>query len=373
MQLPVMTFSGLMEQMAAGLQGSSMQLIDLTVGSVLRAMLEASASVALWLQWLVLQVLTLTRAATSVGADLDSWMADYTFARLPGAQASGALTFSRYSVGVGAIIPVGCMAMTEDGSSSFVVLEDDSNSAWNGAGGYTLTALETSVTVPAQCTLAGPTGNVQVSTITLLGSPIAGIDTVTNALAFSGGLSAESDSSFRARFQLYINSRSLATPGAVLNAIFSVQQGLRTTIVENVDATLRPLPGSFLVIADNGTGMPGTALLASIQAAVDAVRPIGSIFAVQGPAISTASVVVALETSNSLTHAAIAARVQQAIVAWIQALPIAGTLAVSKLDAIAHATDPSVVSVTSTLINGVASDLVASQTAVILPTSVVVT
>jgi hypothetical protein len=84
-------------------------------------------------------------------------------------------------------------------------------------------------------------------------------------------------------------------------------------------------------------------------------------------------VVVALETSNSLTHAAIAARVQQAIVAWIQALPIAGTLAVSKLDAIAHATDPSVVSVTSTLINGVASDLVASQTAVILPTSVVVT
>jgi hypothetical protein len=158
-----------------------------------------------------------------------------------------------------------------------------------------------------------------------------------------------------------------------LNAIVSVQQGLRTTILENVDAALTPLPGSFLIIADDGTGMPGTALLASIQAAVDAVRPIGSIFAVQGPQILGASVVVVLETSNPLTHAAIAASVQQAIVAWIQGLPIAGTLAVSKLDAIAHATDPSVVSATSTLINGIPSDLVASQTEVILANSVVVT
>ncbi len=373
MQLPVLTFSGLMERMAAGLQGASAQLIDLTVGSVLRAILESSASVALWLQWMVLQVLTQTRAATSAGADLDSWMADYAFTRLPGAQAYGTLLFSRYAAGVAAVIPLGAEAMTSDGSASFVVVEDDSNPAWNGAGGYNLAAQQGSVPVPARCASFGTAGNVQPGAISLIGTPISGVDTVTNPAPFAGGASSESDADFRTRFQFYINSRSLATQAAVLNAVVSVQQGLRTTIVENVDAALDPLPGSFLVIADNGTGAPGSVLLEAIQEAVDAVRPIGSTFAVQGPALVSAAVVMVLETSNPLTHATVAANVQQSIIAWIQALPIAGTLAVSKLDALAHAADPSVVSVTSTLINGLSNDLTAPQTAIILPGSIVVT
>jgi hypothetical protein len=372
MQLPVLTFSGLIAQMAAGLQGGTVALIDLTIGSVLRALLEASASVALWLQWLVLQVLSTTRAATSVGPDLDSWMADYALNRLAGTPASGAISFARYTVGLATIIPIGCVVLTSDGTQSFLVLEDGSNPAWNGAGGYTLAAQQSSVSVPAQCSTFGTAGNVQASTIGLLASPIPGVDSVSNALAFAGGTAAESDQDFRSRFQLYINSRSLSTVVAVLNAVVTVQQGLRTVVVENVDPQLNSVPGSFLVIADNGTGMPGGLLLQSIQAAVNAVRPIGSSFAVQGPAIVTASVAVVLETSNALTHAAVAASVQLAVIAWIGTLPIAGTLAISRIDAIAHSCDPSVISVTSTLINGLPSDLVASKTAVILVGSVVV-
>ena len=373
MQLPVMTFSGLIAQMAAGLQGGAAALIDLTIGSVLRALLEASASVALWLQWMVLQVLTMTRAATSAGPDLDSWMADYAFYRLAGTQASGTVTFARYTVGLATIIPVGCVVLTSDGTQSFLVIEDDSNPAWNGKGGYTLAAQQASVSVAAQCSTSGTAGNVQAATISLLASPIPGVDSVSNALAFAGGSGAESDQNLRSRFQFYINSRSLGTVGAVLNAVMAVQQGLRTIVVENVDPHLDPIPGSFLVIADNGTGMPGAVLLQSIQAAVNAVRPIGSSFAVQGPAVVVASVALVLETSNPLTHAAIAASVQLAVTAWIGSLPIAGTLAISRIDAIAHSCDPSVISVTSTLINGLASDLVAAETAVILVGSVVVT
>ncbi|MEJ0047591.1 MAG: hypothetical protein WDN04_16785 [Rhodospirillales bacterium] len=83
MQLPVQTFTGLMQQMAAAVQGGATQLIDLTVGAVLRALLEAAASVALWLQWLIVQVLSATRAATSAGPDLDSWMADFHCSACP--------------------------------------------------------------------------------------------------------------------------------------------------------------------------------------------------------------------------------------------------------------------------------------------------
>ena len=83
MQLSLQTFTTLVQNMAAAVQSAATQLLDLTVGSVMRAVLEANASVALWMQWLILQVLQMTRAATSIGSDLDSWMADMSLARLP--------------------------------------------------------------------------------------------------------------------------------------------------------------------------------------------------------------------------------------------------------------------------------------------------
>src|SRR5690242_21764185 len=97
MQLSLRTFNTLVESMAAAVQSAASQLLDLTVGSTLRAVLEANASIVLWMQWLILQVLQSTRASTSTGADLDSWMADFTLTRLPAAPATGAVTFSRFT------------------------------------------------------------------------------------------------------------------------------------------------------------------------------------------------------------------------------------------------------------------------------------
>jgi uncharacterized phage protein gp47/JayE len=370
MILPVLTFTGLLEQMAAGLQGAASQLIDLTIGSVLRAILESCASVALWLQWLILQVLATTRAATSAGNDLDSWMADFSFARLPGSTAGGTVTFSRFTAGVAATIPVGTNVLTSDGTQNFSVIADDGNPAWNNAGGYLLPASITAIALPVQCAASGPAGNIQAGTVAVLQSPVPGVDTVTNTAAFSGGANPETDADFRSRFLLYINSRSLATVGAVKDAVLSVQTGLRCGVIENVDPMFDPVAGNFLVIVDNGSGNASDILLADVQAAVDAVRPIGSIFAVQGPAIVEAAVTMTLETSNPLTHLTIAAGVQQAVTAWITGLPLAGILSISKLDAIAHSLDDSVLSVTTTLINETSNDLVAPINGVIVPTAI---
>src|SRR5487761_2698298 len=95
MKLALQTFTSLVQGMAATTQSASRQVLDLTVGSTLRAILEANASVGLWMQWLILQVLQMTRAATSSGVDLDSWMADFSLARLPATFATGTVTFSR--------------------------------------------------------------------------------------------------------------------------------------------------------------------------------------------------------------------------------------------------------------------------------------
>jgi uncharacterized phage protein gp47/JayE len=372
MQLPVQSFTTMVQQMAATLQGTAVQLVDLTVGSVLRALLEACASVALWLQWLVLQVLALTRAATSVGPDLDSWMADFSLLRLPAASAVGTVTFGRYTATLQAGVPVGTVLRVTQGLQTFLVTADASNPCWNGSGGYNLPAGLSSADVPVAASAPGSAGNVQSGAIGLLASPIAGIDTVSNANPTSGGLDAESDAAFRARFQLYINSRSLATIGAVLSAVAGLQQGLRYTVLENQTLTGATQVGTFCVIVDDGTGSPPAALLTEARAAVDAVRPVGSIFTVNGPIVIQVAVNVVLETSNPLTHAAVAALAQQNIMAWIAALPIAGILAISKIEAISHDTDPSVLSVTSALINNAAIDVIAPANAVLRASSVVV-
>jgi uncharacterized phage protein gp47/JayE len=373
MILPLQNFTTLVQNMAAGVQGSAAQLIDLSIGSVLRALIEACASVALWMQWLILQVLSMTRAATSSGADLDSWMADFSLTRLAGSQAVGQVTFARYTVSSNAVlIPTGATVSTNDGTLSFAVVAQTSNPAWNGSTGFVLAAMAASVTVPVQTTTPGLAGNVLPGAIGLLTTAIAGIDTVSNALIFSGGVNAESDAALRSRFQLYINSRSLATAGAVEFAIASLQQGLRYAVLENVDTLGNALPGNFCVVVDDGTGAPPNTLLASASAAVEAVRPIGSTYSVQGPAIIGISVAMSAAISNAQNAAQIALSIQQNVLAWIASLPIGGTLAVSKIEALAHGTDPSVVSVTGTTINNATLDVTAPDNGVLLPIAVMV-
>ena len=54
-----------------------------------------------------------------------------------------------------------------------------------------------SVTVPVSAQIAGSAGNVQAGTVTLIGTAIPGVDTVTNANAFETGEDAETDQAFR--------------------------------------------------------------------------------------------------------------------------------------------------------------------------------
>ena len=134
MQLSLQNFSTLLEGMAASVQGAAQSLLDLTVGSVLRAILEANASLALWMQWLIVQCLATTRLATSSGVDCDSFGADFGFTRLPAVAASGQVTFARFTPSVAAFIPVGTAVSTTANTQSFLVVEDSTNPAYNGGG-----------------------------------------------------------------------------------------------------------------------------------------------------------------------------------------------------------------------------------------------
>lgn len=359
MQLSLQNFTAMVEQMAAAVQGAATQVLDLTVGSVLRAILEANASLGLWLQWLIVEVLQTTRLATSSGSDCDSFGADFGFVRLPASTAAGIVTFGRFAPVLAAFIPVGTTVMTSDGTQSFAVTADATNPAYGPAPpGYNLAAGIGSIDLPVAALVAGAAGDVLGGTIGLLTSAIPGIDTVTNAAPTSGGLDAESDAAFKARFGNYLASLARATPGAIEAAIAGVQQGLSVEIDENVDQTGAPSPGSFVVTVDNGTGAPPASLLATIAAVVNAVRPVGTRFAVQGPVVVVANVSLTLSLATGAQSAAAIAAVTNAIASYIEALPVGASLPYSRLVQLAYDASAAVVNVRDLTLNGAAADIV---------------
>lgn len=358
MQLPLKSFASLVADMSAAVQVVGSQLVDVSVGSVLRAVIEANASLALWMQWLIMLVLSLTRASTSNGADLDTWMADFGLARLPGVAATGTVTFARITSGMQAVVPVGATVRSADGTVVAAVVQDTTRADWSaGAAGYILAASAASADYPVAATIPGVAGNVLAGSLTQLSTAIPGIDNVSNAHALQGGTDAESDFSFRNRFQMYINSRSRATLAAVAFAVMSVRPGLKFVVVENQDAGGEAHVGHFVVTVDDGSGTPPGSLLAAVYSAVDAVRPVGTTFAVLPPQVVPAAVVLTLQIQPGGNAAAVSAAVGSQITAWVQALDIGASLPVSRVAGLAYATDPAVANVTLISINGGPYDL----------------
>lgn len=353
MQLPLQDFTALVRLQAAAVTNAARTLIDLSVGSVLRAVLEANASVGLWMQWLIVELLSVTRAATSKGADLDSWVADFGMARLPAVVAQGQARFGRVTPGLATVVPVGALVRTGVGADAqaFTVAANAGYAGWTGSG-YALPAAAADVVAPIQAVMPGRAGNVQAGVVTVLSTAIPGVDSVVNDAAASGGVDAETDDALRVRFGGFIDSRSRATEAAVSFAIQSVQQGLQFVVAERVDAAGAVRAGHFTVVLDDGSGAPSDALLGAVGTAIEAVRPVGGTYSVRRPVLLAANVAMHV---NGPADAAAAA--QAAVGAYVAGLPMGGWLVLSRVIQVVHDADGRIASVSGVTLNGVAGDL----------------
>ena len=368
MQLPLQDFTALVRLQAAAVGHAARTLMDVSVGSVLRAILEANASVALWMQWLIMEVLSTTRAATSKGADLDSWVADFGLARLAAVPAQGEVRFSRITPGIRAVVPLGAMVRTGTtaDAQTFEVVADQRRAEWTGAG-YVIDASATEVVAPVRALTPGRAGNVQADVLRLLSTAVPGVDSVVNDFPLSGGLDAETDDALRTRFGGFIDSRSRATMQAVQFAVQSVRQGLQFTIQERVDAAGAFRAGHFTVVIDDGSGSASDELIAAVSAAIEVVRPVGGTFGVRRPALVRADVVIHVQGPADARSA-----VQAAVGGYIAGLPIGGWLMLSRIVQVAHDTDLRVSSVSGVLVNGASSNLVIPASGRVVPGTVMV-
>lgn len=352
------SFTSLVNSMVTAAQAASTALLDVSVGSIALAIFQACAGVALWLQGLVLQLLAVTRASTSAGNDLDSFVADFGVARLPAISATGTVTFSRFASTQDATVLPGTIVSAGVGGAQFSITLDTTNAFYDTvSGSYILPSGTTSMDVLATAVIAGVAGNAIASSINSILSPIPGIDTVTNAAPFSGGFDPESDAALRVRFVLYIQSLSKATKFAIGYAILSIRQGLIYLLAENQNLDGSSHPGFFYVVVDDGSGMPPASLITEAQIAIEAVRACGVTYAVYSPTIVSANITMATTSLAGANHINDAAAVKAALIAAIDVLPLGATLPYTQLSQIAYNASPTIINVTSVTLNGGTSDL----------------
>lgn len=360
--LSLQNFNTLVQNFASSVQGTCASLLDFTPGSVLRAIGEACSSVALWIQNLILQVLALTRLATSTGTDVDTWIADFGLTRAQDAYATGTVRLSRFVSTSYATVQPGAQVKTGDGTQVFTVIADTTQSAWSVTQAcYVIPSGNAYADVTVQAVNPGTQGNVQAGTISLLASAIPFVDTVTNSSNFNNGVDAASDAAVQVAFANYIQTRARATLNAIEYAISTVQQNITSSIAENVTATGTYQPGNFIVTVDDGTGTPPESLLDAVSLAVSTYRPIGSTWVVRAPTVTTATITFTISTFPAINKAALVPQVQAAVVAYVNAIADGSPLIYSRISGVAYAVDPSIISVDNVVLNGGSVDI--TQTA----------
>lgn len=373
--LNTQTFAQLVQGQVTAIQGAAAALLDLAIGSILRAIVESNAGVILWLQGLILQLLTVTRAATSQSADLDSFIADFNMQppRFGATAATGYVTFSRFTATMQALVPVGQLLQTSDGTQQFIVTVDAGNPAYSASlNGYVVTAGTSGITVPVAAVVAGTGGNVRAGQISVIVQGIQYIDTVTNGLAFINGTAAESDTALRARFQAWVASLSKATMAAIGYAVTSLGLGLTYTLIENYSYAGAWQPGYFYVVVDDGTGAPPSSTITAVQNAVNAVRGFTIQFGVFSPVVISANISATITTATGYAHADVVAAVAAAVSAYISALPLGQSLPYTRLLQVIYDTSPGIINVTGVTINGATSDITATAQQVVMPGTVAI-
>lgn len=132
-----------------------------------------------------------------VGLELEQFVGLFGFGRLQGKKSTGVVRMTVTTpLTTDQLLPLGSQFYTRGGS----VNNAGDRLYFASTQAVTLTAGSYSLDVPLQCTETGSKGNVPPDSITSFGSTIA-TSTVTNLVAFTGGVDVETDAELRQRFK----------------------------------------------------------------------------------------------------------------------------------------------------------------------------
>lgn len=360
--LNINTLATTVANQIAAIQTQASSLVSFTTGSILRATTNSNAAIGMWLQGLSLQVMALSRFATSFGSDADTWGLDWGFFRAPATFSTGFITYGRFtsSTNVSTFIPVGALSQTADLTQQVQVIADATNPAYvaTPVAGYNMLSGTASITVKAQSINAAYAANIGANLISSIVTSIPNIDFVNNSLQFVGGTDPEQDPTYKARFPAYLISIARGTPAAIQAAIEAMQVGTECRVIENVNPSGQAQLGYLTIIVDDGSGAPSSTFLSNASAIANAYRSGGIQYGVFGPSISTVNVTYTITTADGYLHSDLITVSQNSVFTYIDALLDGAFLPWSQLYQVIYNSSPGITDVSALLVNGATADLI---------------
>lgn len=210
-------------------------------------------------------------------------------------KAVGELTFAVSNTQTGAVsIERGTVCMTED-AVRFQTTEDAA-----------IQAGETSVTVAAEAVSAGSSGNVGAGAICVLTACPVAVTSVTNAAAFTGGMSEETDEALRAR----VLDSFLRLPNGA-NAAWYEQTACRHEGVAAAKAIGKARGvGTVNVYVATPNGVPTEALLTELETVFRKSREIAVDVQVKAPTTSAVNVSMTVEPEHGVEFSTVKTAVE---------------------------------------------------------------
>ena len=213
MGFTVKSFDQIISDMVAWIVSNSPNLTDLSPGSVIRSFCEGSA-------------LSMEEIYVATYLGFKRYLANiqetvFDFPRKAGTKATALVIFSRATANGEIAIPAGTRVKTVSGLR-FILLEVTAISAGE----------QDSPSVEVEAEETGTAYNVSASTIIVLEDQIAGVDTVDNALAATGGVDQETDIAYKNRFQAYIEGLGRANVAGLKAGALSIAGITSVSIVE---------------------------------------------------------------------------------------------------------------------------------------------
>jgi uncharacterized Zn-binding protein involved in type VI secretion len=252
-------------------------------------------------------------------------------------------------------------------SLTYTVTLNASLPAYSGTyGGYVIAAGTASLAnVPVIATTAGTAANAAAGIITVIGTAIPYVDTVTNPLQFTSGANAETDAALRLRFQAYLATLSLGTAAAIKSAISVIGQNVYCQLVENYTYAGTVQQGFITVVVDDGTGAPSAATLLAATTAVNATRPLGCAFGIYSPVVVSIPVALTCAVNTGYDPVGTKALVTTAITAYLNGLKLGAGVPYSRLIQLAYDASPGVANISAYTLNGGTSDVTVTSLQVV--------
>ncbi len=286
------------------------------IGIRLKVLAGEIYSVCAAVDWLKAQ----TFAQTATGARLEMRAGERGLSRKPASAATGALTFGRSTaLWFGVSIPKGTVcASSGAGAAQYVTTADAS-----------LPQGSLTVAVPAAAQEAGAAGNTNSATVTVMVTPPASIETVTNTAPFTGGEDAESDDSLRARLL-----SAYAAPANGTNAAWYRQAAMACDGIHSANVVPRANGVGTVAVYLGGKGAaPSTGQVQAVSAMLTAAKEINVDVTVQAAGTVAVDVACTVKNGGAGTDAAMVTACRQAILDYFDGLGVAEAATVSAMTA----------------------------------------